>query len=86
MALEEFEKEEVNDRDKGYLRMRSIMDYGMGLLWMGMGLFMIFIKKFNAELAERYDANAFKIFGAVCIIYGLFRIYRGYKKKYFRDR
>ncbi len=86
MALEEFEKEELNDRDKGYLRMRSIMDYGMGLLWMGMGLFMIFIKKFNAELAERYDASAFKIFGAVCIIYGLFRIYRGYKKKYFRDR
>ena len=86
MALEEFEKEEVNDRDKGYLRMRSIMDYGMGLLWMGMGLFMIFIKKFNAELAEKYDANAFKIFGTVCIIYGLFRIYRGYKKKYFRDR
>jgi hypothetical protein len=86
MALEEFEKEELNDRDKGYLRMRSIMDYGMGLLWVGMGLFMIFIKKFNAELAERYDANAFIIFGTVCIIYGLFRIYRGYKKKYFRDK
>ena len=31
MALEEFEKEELNDRDKSYLRMRSIMDYGMGL-------------------------------------------------------
>jgi amino acid transporter len=86
MALEEFEKEEMNDRDKGYLRMRSIMDFGMGLLWAAMGVFMIFIKKFNAELAERYDASTFKIFGAVCIVYGLFRIYRGYKKKYFRDR
>jgi hypothetical protein len=86
MALEEFEKEELSERDKGYLRMRSMMDYGMGVLWTGMGVFMIFIKKFNADLAEKYDTGAFKIFGAVCIIYGLFRVYRGYKKKYFRDR
>jgi hypothetical protein len=86
MALEEFEKEEPSERDKSYLRMRSIMDYGMGLLWMAMGVFMIFIKKFNKDLAEKYDENTFKIFGAVCIIYGLFRVYRGYKKQYFRDR
>lgn len=86
MALEEFEKEELSDREKGYLRMRSIMDYGMGLLWLAMGVFMIFIKRFNADLAEKYDDSTFKVFGAVCIIYGLFRIYRGYKKKYLRDR
>lgn len=86
MALEEFEKEDLNERDKSYARMRSIMDYGMGLLWMAMGVFMIFIRKFNTELADRYDDNTFRIFGAVCIIYGLFRIYRGYKKQYFRDR
>ncbi|MGB4845135.1 MAG: hypothetical protein WBP16_11775 [Ferruginibacter sp.] len=86
MALEEFEKEQMSDREKGYLRMRSIMDYGMGLLWMGMGVFIIFIKEFSLDLAERYDSTAFKVFGAVCIIYGLFRIYRGFKKKYFRDR
>ncbi|MEP7237975.1 MAG: hypothetical protein ABI685_08925 [Ferruginibacter sp.] len=86
MALEEFEKEEMSDREKGYLRMRSIMDYGMGVLWTGMGLFAIFIKKFSAALAEKYDSTAFKVFGAVCIIYGLFRIYRGYKKNYLRER
>ena len=86
MALEEFEKEEPSERDKSYLRMRSIMDFGMGLLWIAMGVFMIFIRRFNAELADKYDDNTFKIFGAVCIIYGLFRIYRGYKKQYFRDR
>ncbi len=86
MALEEFEKEEPTEREKSYLRMRSIMDFGMGLLWMAMGVFMIFIKKFNAELAEKYDESTFKVFAAVCIIYGLFRVYRGYKKKYFRDR
>jgi len=86
MALEEFEREEPSERDKSYLRMRSIMDYGMGVLWMAMGVFMIFVKKFNTELAEKYDEGTFKIFGAVCIIYGLFRIYRGYKKQYFKER
>ena len=86
MALEEFEKEELSDREKGYIRMRSIMDYGMGLLWMGMGVFIIFIKKFSMDIAERYDSTAFKVFGAVCIIYGLFRLYRKKKKKYLRDR
>lgn len=86
MALEEFEKEEPSEREKSYLRMRSIMDYGMGVLWMAMGVFMIFVKKFNPELAERFDESAFRIFGVVCIVYGLFRIYRGYKKQYFRER
>ena len=86
MALEEFEKEQVSDRDKSYLRMRSIMDYGMGVLWAAMGVFMIFIEKFNSDLAVRFDPNALKVFGGVCIIYVLFIIYRVYKKKYFRDR
>jgi hypothetical protein len=86
MALEEFEKEQLNDREKGYVRMQSIMDYGMGILWTGMGVFIIFIEKFSADMAERYDSTPFKIFGAVCILYGSFRIYRGFKKKYLRDR
>lgn len=86
MALEEFEKEELSDREKGYLRMRSIMDFGMGILWTGMGVFVIFIKKFSLDMAERYDSTAFKIFGAVCIVYGLFRVYRGYKKNYLREK
>lgn len=86
MALEEFEKEELSEREKGYLRMRSIMDFGMGILWTGMGVFIIFIRKFSMDLALRYDSTAFKVFGAVCIVYGLFRVYRGYKKNYLRDK
>ena len=86
MALEEFEKEQLNEREKGYVRMRSMMDIGMGLLWMGMGVFLVFIKKFSPDLAVQYDSTLFKIFGGVCIVYGLFRIYRGIKKNYLRDR
>ena len=86
MALEEFDKKELTEKDKGYIRMRSIMDFGMGLLWSGMGIFLIFIKSFNTGLETRYDDSTLKIFGGICLVYGLFRIYRGYKKNYLKER
>jgi hypothetical protein len=86
MALEEFEKEQLSEKDKGYIRMRSIMDLGMGLLWTGMGVFLIFVKRFNTGLETRYDESTLIVFGAICLLYGLFRIYRGYKKNYLKER
>ena len=86
MALEEFEKEELSERDKGFIRMRSWMDYGMGLMWASMGVFLIFIKQFNTGLEARFDDPTMKAFGGICVLYGFFRIYRGYKKNYLRER
>jgi hypothetical protein len=86
MALEEFENEPPNERDRGYIRMRSIMDYGMGILWSAMGIFLLFIRQFNTGLELRFDDPAMKAFGGICVLYGLFRIYRGYKKNYLRER
>ena len=88
MSIEEKEKEkeQLSVREKGVIRMRSIMDMGMGILWMGMGNFFIFINFFNTDLAARYDDSVMKVFGGVCIIYGIFRIYRGYKKNYLKER
>jgi hypothetical protein len=86
MALEEFEKEEMSEKNKGYIRMKSIMDFGMGLLWMAMGVFLVFIKYFGTSFQARFDDPVMKIFGGVCMLYGLFRIYRGYKKNYFIER
>lgn len=86
MALEEFEKDQLSEKDKGYLRMRSIMDFGMGTLWSCMGVFLVFIKNFNTGLELRYDASTLRVFGAVCFVYGVFRIYRGYKKNYLKER
>lgn len=86
MALEEFEKEQPGEKDKGYIRMRSIMDFGMGLMWSAMGVFLIFIQRFSTGLELRYDTSTLKAFGGVCLLYGLFRIYRGYKKNYLKER
>ena len=84
MSLEEFERKNMSERDKGFIRMRSIMDYGMGILWLGMGVFMIFIKKFNTGIEARFDDVTMYAFGGICVLYGIFRVYRGYKKNYFK--
>ena len=80
------EDKPLSNREKGMIRMRSIMDYGMGLLWISMGLFLTFTKYINPKLEFQFDDPAMKTFGGVCIFYGLFRIYRGYKKNYFKER
>ena len=80
---EEEHQTPLNNRQKGMVRMRSIMDWGMGILWMSMGVFLVFIEKFDLHLARLYGDTPTRIFGGVCILYGAFRIYRGYKKKYF---
>ena len=86
MALEEFEEEPLSKRHEGYARMRSLMDFGMGALWLGMGVFLLFTKYIAKDWVERLNDPAMKVFGGLCIAYGLFRIYRGVKKNYFIER
>jgi hypothetical protein len=68
-------------RTKGYILMRAIMDYGMGVLIFFLGIFFMFSKQmgfdFNVENFYRY------FFAGLCMLYGGFRVYRGYKKNYF---
>ena len=86
MALEEFEEEPLTHRQRNYLRTRSIVDYCMGLLWMSMGIFLVFKKYFDVQINLEFDGITFKILGGICIVYGLFRMYRGYKKNYYKER
>lgn len=85
MALEEFEKEELGVREKGIIRMRTITNYGMGGFMILMGFFFMFPISYTRAFISQYDPVLIKIFAAVCLLYGAFRIYRGYKKNYFRD-
>jgi hypothetical protein len=82
MALEEFENDP--GKSKRYGRMRSIMDYGMGTLWIAMGIFLMFPYKFSNNF-QQFDNPMIKIFAGICILYGSFRIYRGYKKNYYNQ-
>ena len=68
-------------RTKGYILMRAIMDYGMGIMIFGFGIFFLLAPKlgFGFEIEDFYRY----FFGGLCILYGGWRFYRGYKKNYY---
>ncbi|MGK2862271.1 MAG: hypothetical protein ACSLE0_10085 [Chitinophagaceae bacterium] len=81
LIMEEFEKEK---RRQIAIR-RALMDYAIGLLITVTGIFFLIRDKFKLQFNENFPPNDMdKIFGVICILYGSWRIYRGYKKNYFR--
>ena len=82
MMFDEYE----NKKRKQVSTMKSLLDYGMGILILGAGVFFFFRDKFGGvSFNQKFPPNDIdKIFGAICLLYGAWRIYRGYKKNYFR--
>ena len=80
--FEEYERK----KRKQVSMMRSLLDYGMGLLIFLAGIAFFFRNKLgNVSFNQRFPPNDIdKMFGAICLVYGAWRIYRGYKKNYFR--
>lgn len=58
---------------------RTIYDYTMGVLWLAVGVFVLFQKKLGYDL--KLGVALTYIFGVSSTLYGLFRIYRGFKNK-----
>jgi hypothetical protein len=67
-------------RRKTNIFLHSLYDYTMGVLWLGVGGFFLLHKKFGIEL--NIDQVLTTIFGVSAVLYGAFRIYRGYRKNY----
>jgi len=79
--FEEYEKR----KRRQVSRMRSILDYGIGSVILLTGIFFVIRERLKLPLNERFPPNAIDyIFGGICIMYGAWRIYRGYQQKYFR--
>jgi hypothetical protein len=78
--IEEYEKK----KRKEVSMMRSVMDYGMGVVFVLFGFFFLFHEKLNVRFRQFPSSWVDKLFGGICILYGVWRIYRGYKKNYFR--
>jgi len=72
--LEEFQEEQR----KKAVRLRSFMDFTMGGLFIAIGIVLLVYKVTTLE-----DFNR-KGLGVLFILYGIWRIYRGYKKNYFK--
>lgn len=74
MDRNEFEQK----REQQSARMRSIYNYAMGALWVSVGIFFLNHERFGLEGA--FDPQLAMFFGGACIVYGLFRLWRGFKR------
>jgi len=83
MSLEEFENT-PDQKTKRYIMMRSITDLGMGLIYLGVGVFILFAKQFNFNSDFTMSIPA-RIFAILAIVYGSWRVYRGFRKNYFKE-
>jgi hypothetical protein len=80
-ALHEVEKKK---RERLAIR-KSMMDYGFGILIIGAGIFFLFGRKLDISVNKTFPPGEIDgFFGGLCIVYGIWRIYRGYKKNYFK--
>ena len=57
------------------------MDYGMGVIYFALGGFFLLSKQFGIVLGFPPAPFSY-FFGGLCILYGAFRFYRGYRKNY----
>ncbi|HEX7847602.1 MAG TPA: hypothetical protein VF476_17500 [Chitinophagaceae bacterium] len=79
--FEEYEKQKKKDVSI----MRTIRDYGIGVVVLFFGAFMLLRDQFNLAINERFKPDIWdKVLGVMCLLYGAWRIYRGYKKNYFK--
>ncbi|MGN6165533.1 MAG: hypothetical protein ACTHOF_13430 [Flavisolibacter sp.] len=73
-----------NEQRKKMSRMRSIMDYTMGVLILLIGFYFLLYNQLGLNVFNRQPSALDKVIGAVFILYGIWRIYRGYKKNYYQ--
>jgi hypothetical protein len=73
MIQQEFEQRQ----QKTQSRVRAVYAFTMGILLILLGLLLIFYRKlgFAFDIDPLYSG----LFGGICILYGLFRVWRGYK-------
>jgi hypothetical protein len=63
--------------------LRKVYNYTMGILWFAVGIFFLFHRKwgYDLKLNNPRDVLLANIFGVSAVLYGLFRLYRGFKNK-----
>lgn len=68
---------------KSYNLMRMSYDLTIAVLLLGMAVIMLFAGKLGIEQLSGKDNEFFRyFFGAICLLYGGFRVYRGFKRDY----
>jgi len=69
---------------KKVTRLRSTMDFVMGGLIILIGIYFLTYEALDVNVFNREPSSIDKLIGAIFILYGIWRAYRGYKKDYYR--
>ncbi len=74
--FEEYEKQKKLHR----AQLQKVREFGMGGLFVLAGLFFLLRSHWELELNLRFPPDRTDVvFGAVCLLYGGWRLYRGYR-------
>ena len=69
--------DEIYDKNrKKPLNVRAVFDVVMGLIYAGVGAVLLLAKQIGLELTFP-PPEVVSVFGVFCVLYGLFRVYRG---------
>lgn len=79
--VEEYEAQ----RRRQVRNMRSVMDYVMGALFFLIGVYFLTYRFLGVNVFNRQPSPIDYLIGGLFVVYGAWRIYRGYKKAYFRE-
>lgn len=71
--------QERNRKSKGYVQFRKIFDIAMGLLYISCGVLVLLARKLGFSFQVETSLAFFWALGGLFILYGIFRIYRGFK-------
>ncbi len=77
--LEEYEQQ----KRRQVSRTRSLMDYVMGTVLLLIGVYFLAYRFLGLNLLDREPSPLDYLIGGLFVLYGAWRIYRGYKKNYF---
>ncbi|RYF86916.1 MAG: hypothetical protein EON98_02180 [Chitinophagaceae bacterium] len=78
--------EDFQDKQRAQrTRARSVLDYIMGFVFSLIGLYFLFYRQLGLKMImNREPSNMDYVLGGLFVLYGCWRIYRGYKKNYFQ--
>ncbi len=80
IMVEEFQEEQR----KRTTKVRSFMDYAMGMLFFILGLYFFLYKFLGVNFLSNQPSSLDFFIGGLFVAYGIWRMYRGYKKNYLR--
>jgi threonine/homoserine/homoserine lactone efflux protein len=78
--IEDYEKQ----KRRQISRTRSLMDYVMGTLLFLVGVYFLIYQTLDMNVFDRKPSSLDYLIGGLFVLYGGWRIYRGYKKDYFK--